>query len=91
MYGGAIGILSGCMLGVSLLGMMTGSKALYNIWLYGGLAMAGVYTLYDTQKIIYNAKNQLSYDPINNSLEIYMDSIMFFIRFLILMNDRKKK
>lgn len=84
-------MLSGCMLGVSVLGMLTGSKALYNIWLYGGLAMAGVYTLYDTQKIIHNAKNQISYDPINNSLEIYMDAVMFFVRFLILMNSSKKK
>lgn len=75
MWGGAIGLLSGGMLAVSLLGMLTGSRSLYNIWLYGGLAMAGIYTMYDTQKIIYNAKHQTQFDPINNAFEIYMDAI----------------
>jgi FtsH-binding integral membrane protein len=91
MWGGAIGLLSGGMLAVSLLGMLTGSRSLYNIWLYGGLAMAGIYTMYDTQKIIYNAKHQTQFDPINNAFEIYMDAIMFFIRFLIMFNDSKNK
>ena len=47
-YGGAIGLLSGGMLAVSLLGMFTGSRNLFNIWLYGGLVLAGMYTMYDT-------------------------------------------
>jgi FtsH-binding integral membrane protein len=56
-WGGAIALLSGGMLAVSLLGMFTGSRNLFNIWLYGGLALSGIYTMYDTQKIIYNAKH----------------------------------
>lgn len=48
MYGGAIALLSGGMLAVSLLGMFTGSRNLFNIWLYGGLVMSGIYTMYDT-------------------------------------------
>lgn len=91
MYGGAIAMLSGGMIAVSLLGMLTGSRNLFNIWLYGGLVMAGIYTMYDTQKIIYNAKHQARFDPINNAFEIYMDAIMFFIRFLIMFNNNKKK
>ena len=55
-YGGMIGLLSGGMLAVSLLGMLTGSKNLFNIWLYGGLVLTGMYTMYDTQKILHNAK-----------------------------------
>ena len=47
-YGGAIAIASGGMLAVSLLGALTGSRNLYNIWLYGGLALSGVYVMYDT-------------------------------------------
>jgi len=90
-YGGAIGLLSGGMLAVSLLGMLTGSKNLFNIWLYGGLVLSGLYTMYDTQKILYNAKTQQKFDPINNAFEIYMDAINFFIRFLIMFNNNKKK
>ena len=90
-YGGAIGLLSGGMLAVAVLGMLTGSRNLYNIWLYGGLALSGAYTMYDTQKIIHNAKNQARFDPINNAFEIYMDAINFFIRFLIIFNNNKKK
>lgn len=48
LWGGALGILSGGMLAVSLLGMITGSRNLFNIWLYGGLALTGCFTLYDT-------------------------------------------
>lgn len=56
-WGGTIALLSGGMLAVSLLGMFTGSRNLFNIWLYGGLALSGIYTMYDTQKIIYHAKH----------------------------------
>lgn len=90
MYGGAIALMSGGMLAVSLLGMLTGSRNIYNFWLYGGLVMSGIYTMYDTQKIIYNAKHQARFDPINNAFEIYMDAVMFFIRFLMIFNDKKK-
>lgn len=90
-WGGAIGLLSGGMLAVSLLGMFTGSRNLFNIWLYGGLALSGIYTMYDTQKIIHNAKHQQRFDPINNAFEIYMDAINFFIRFLIIFNNSQKK
>ena len=90
-YGGAIALLSGGMLGISILGALTGSRNLFNIWLYGGLALSGVYTMYDTQKIIHNAKTQLKFDPINNAFEIYMDAINFFIRFLIMFNNNNKK
>jgi FtsH-binding integral membrane protein len=79
------------MLGISILGALTGSRNLFNIWLYGGLALSGVYTMYDTQKIIHNAKTQLKFDPINNAFEIYMDAINFFIRFLIMFNNNNKK
>jgi FtsH-binding integral membrane protein len=69
------------MLGVSLLSMFyPGSPALYNIYLYGGLALFSAFVLYDTQKIIYRAKTDYKYDPINQSLSVYMDAINIFVR-----------
>lgn len=34
------------------------SKALFSIWLYGGLLLFSAFTLYDVQKIIHNAKSK---------------------------------
>lgn len=93
MWGGALGIGCGAMIGVSLLSIFyPGSPALYNIWMYGGLALFGAFTLYDTQKIIYLAKTQMRYDPVSNALGIYLDAINLFVRFLMIFgNNRNKK
>ncbi len=76
----------GCagMIGVSLASMFFPSPALYNIWLYGGLVLFSAFVLYDVQKIIHNAKTRAMYDPINESLRVYLDAIMIFERFLII-------
>lgn len=57
-WGGALGM--GCMglMAVSLLGAFTNSRALYSIWLWGGLGLTGALTLYHTQAIMYKAKTQ---------------------------------
>ncbi len=58
----------------------------YSIAIYGGLLLFGGFLLYDTQKIIHNAEvhpqygAQRKYDPINNSIGIYLDTINIFIR-----------
>lgn len=60
---------------------------LYGIALYGGLLVFSGLLLYDTQKTIKKAElhpaySMAPYDPINNSLHIYMDIINIFIRML---------
>jgi len=92
MWGGALGIGCGAMMGVSLLSMMVpGSKALFNVWLYGGLVLSGGLVLYRTQSIIHDAKTVQNYDPVTKSVGIYLDAINMFIRFLMIMQDNKKK
>jgi FtsH-binding integral membrane protein len=57
--GGPLALGLGGLMGVSLLSIIyPGSPALTNIWLYGGLALFSAYVLYDTQKIMNNAKTQ---------------------------------
>lgn len=58
---------------------------LYGITLYGGLIVFSGMLLYDTQKTIKKAElhpyySMAPYDPINNSLHIYMDILNIFIR-----------
>lgn len=58
---------------------------LYGIALYGGLIVFSGMLLYDTQKTIKKAElhpaySMAPYDPINNSLHIYMDILNIFIR-----------
>lgn len=91
-WGGPLAVGLGGMMGVSLLSIIyPGSPVLTNIWLYGGLALFSAYVLYDTQKIMHDAKTMKKYDPINNSIGIYLDSINIFIRFVQIFGGSKKK
>jgi len=87
----------GCGLGVMVaasIGSMffPGSAMLQNVVLYGGLGLFGMYTCYDTQKMLYHAELDSSYDPINRGIGLYMDTINIFIRVaqIIAMNGRRK-
>jgi len=68
----------GALIGINLLSIFYPSPALFNMWLYGGLFLFGALVLYDTQKIIYNAKMKRVFDPLNESLGIYLDAINLF-------------
>ena len=82
----------GAMLGVSLLSMFNPmSPALYNIWLYGGLGLFSLFVLYDTQMILMRAKTEANFDPINNSIHVYLDAIQIFIRFAMIFGGNRKK
>jgi FtsH-binding integral membrane protein len=67
-----------------------------SIALYGGLILFSGFLLYDTQKIIHRAENHPQYgmrkfDPVNNSIGIYMDTINIFIRIAQILAMNKKK
>jgi FtsH-binding integral membrane protein len=79
------------MIGLSLVNIFWPSKALFNIWLYGGLMLFSAFILYDTQKLIHNAKTRAYWDPINESFSLYMDAIILFERFLIIFMQNKNK
>jgi len=58
---------------------------MYSVAMYGGLALFGMFLLYDTQKIMKRAEEHPTYapepyDPVNNSVGIYLDTINIFIR-----------
>jgi len=91
-WGGPLALGLGGMLGISMLSMVyPQSRALYNMYLYGGLALFSAFMMYDTQMIISRAKSSAAYDPINMSIRVYMDAINIFIRFLQIFGNSKRK
>ena len=54
------------------------------VWMYGGLAVFGGFTLYDTQKILYHARmakqGLMKRDAVNESISLELDFLNIFIR-----------
>jgi len=57
-----------------------------NIFLYGGLAVFGGFTLYDVQKILHHARmgeqGLMKTDAVNESISLELDFINIFVRFV---------
>lgn len=67
-----------------------------NIWLYGGLAVFGGFTLYDVQKILYHARlaerGMMKRDAVNEAISLELDFINIFIRMVqILQGGNRRK
>jgi FtsH-binding integral membrane protein len=75
---GPLAIGLGVVFGASIGQMFMPSPLLMNIALYGGAAVFGGFVLYDTGKIRHNARVANHYDPINNSLGIYITTVNLF-------------
>ncbi|KAF2729297.1 bax inhibitor family protein [Polyplosphaeria fusca] len=67
-----------------------------NIWLYGGLAVFGGFTLYDVQKVLHHARmaerGMIKKDAVNESISLELDFINIFIRMVQIlgMSQRRK-
>lgn len=68
-----------------------------NIWLYGGLAVFGGFTLYDVQKVLNHARlaerGLIPKDPVNESIALELDFINIFIRMaqILAMQQNRRK
>lgn len=68
-------------------------SGLHSIALYGGLILFSMFLMYDTQRIIKQAESYPSYqvgdmrryDPINNAISIYLDTVNIFVRILTIL------
>ncbi len=63
-----------------------------NLWLYGGLAVFGGFTLYDVQKVLQHARlanaGVMKRDPVNESMRLELDFLNIFIRMVQLLGMR---
>ena len=96
--GGVLSIGCGLLMGASLGSMFfPGIPMLYQFVLYGGLAIHGGMIFFRTQNLIDGAsrapRNAL-FDPINDSIGIYIDSLAIFWRMVMIMqgggNSRRR-
>ena len=68
-----------------------------NIWLYGGLAVFGGFTLYDVQKVLHHARlaqaGIVRRDPVNESISLELDFLNIFVRMvqILMMSQNRRK
>ena len=79
------------LIGVSLVNMFYPSSLLMNLSMYGGLMLFGAFVLYDIQRINMAARQKPTWDPINESMGIYLDAINIFTKFVMIFMSNKKK
>ena len=65
------------------------------IWLYGGLAVFGGFTLYDVQKILMHARmaerGLVRKDVVNESVSLELDFLNIFVRMVQILGMRNQK
>jgi len=66
-----------------------------SIWLYGGLAVFGGFTLYDVQKVLYHARlaeaGRIRPDPVNESISLELDFLNIFVRMVQIMSGSQRR
>eukprot|EP01084_Bolivina_argentea_P067200 122437_1 len=71
------------------------SNTFQNINIYGGLLIFGLQMAYDTKKVLIKAKQlNKEYDPINAQMDLYLNSINFFldiIRLILKQQEEERK
>ena len=66
-----------------------------NLWLWGGLAVFGGFTLYDVQKILKHARMSerglMKRDPVNEAVGLELDFLNIFIRMVQILGMQQRK
>ena len=66
-----------------------------NLWLYGGLAVFGGFTLYDVQKVLHHARmaeqGLVRKDVVNESVSLELDFINIFVRMVYILGRSQKR
>lgn len=68
-----------------------------NMWLWGGLALFGGFTLYDVQKVLHHARlaerGIIKKDPVNESISLELDFLNIFVRMvqILMMQQSRRK
>jgi FtsH-binding integral membrane protein len=88
---GFLGAGLGAITALSLANIFLQTNALFNIWLYGGLALFLGFTLYDMKTVQVRAQRSAHFDPMTQSLGVYLDFLNIFIRLVYILQGKKNK
>lgn len=80
----------GGLVAIGLGNMIFPMPILYNVMLYGGMAVFSGLLLVDTQRLLDHAEKKASFDPINESLIIYLDTINIFQKMVLILMEMEK-
>eukprot|EP00501_MAST-03F_sp_TOSAG23-6_P002205 GSMAST32.ASY1.ANO1.2305.1 assembled CDS len=91
--GGPLACGLGIVVCASFGGMFFPANAmLHSISMYGGLVLFSGFVLYDVQKFVHKAQiRQYYYDPVNECIGIYLDTVNIFIRIASILGNQKNK
>jgi FtsH-binding integral membrane protein len=89
--GGVLGAGLGAIIMIGIANLFLQSHGLYNIYIWGGLALFTAFTLYDMKVILAKARSSPYYDSMNESISVYLDFINIFNTLLAIMGNRKNK
>jgi len=87
---GILGAGLGGLMAVSLGNIFFNSPLLFNIWLYGGMALFLGLTIYDLKQIQVAANKSYHFDAMGESVKVYLDFINIFVRMVMILQNRKK-
>lgn len=90
-YEAPLGMGLGGLVAVGLGNLIFPMPFLFNVMLYGGLAVFSGMLLKDTQQLLDAAQNNEFCDPINESLGIYLDTINIFKKIAIILFELQKE
>eukprot|EP01091_Cochliopodium_minus_P011475 TRINITY_DN325_c0_g1_i1.p1 TRINITY_DN325_c0_g1~~TRINITY_DN325_c0_g1_i1.p1 ORF type:complete len:341 (-),score=102.91 TRINITY_DN325_c0_g1_i1:79-1101(-) len=89
-YGVGLGVLMGSSIGLAF---FPRSNILYNVFLYLGLAVHG-WGVYRSNGRIIDHANRVPmhiFDPINESISLYLHTISIFVRVVMMLMNQKRK
>ncbi len=81
--GGPLAVGLGGLIGTSIIQSFNpGLEVLDLVRIYGGAGIFSLFILYDVQMILERAKSEIKFDPINRSIDVYLDALNLFLKFL---------
>lgn len=89
--GGPLSIALGGLIGTSLISAYNPAFVFGDlIRIYGGIGVFSLFILYDVQMVLERAKYESKFDPINRSIDVYLDALNLFLKILAA-SDKKKR
>jgi FtsH-binding integral membrane protein len=65
--------------------------SLYSLSVYGGIVLFSMLLLYDTQRIVQKSETSLYFDPVNESISIYLNALNIFTRFALILSSGHRR